>query len=295
MSTRRPFDDLVDLFKQLPTASSMGGTGRSTPLSDTENMAQEDFSQVLEWLAAWQRTANPKLAESHICVFVSSYSEHNDQDSLAGFIEDAGRGQVPVSKLCKERGVGLRVLEMAPKIPHIVSDGWPEKDCMAATAFGMEATAVGGDILGLASIAPGSEHYCPMLCQQLIDNFILRKQNVMVIKRCDTPSTDILDLMRKSVGREVVAMVGALIAARSRSLPVLVEGWSGLTALSILMAIDRASADHVKVASIEDGKQAAFVDMLGMQPIIGPQVNLGAGCGIALALSAIAPVLNLVE
>ncbi len=295
MSIRRPFADLVDLLEQLPAEDSVARTRLAAMVPTVNEVSRDDMAQMPAWLGAWQRTSAPKLAENHICLFVSSYADYSGSESLIGFVENAGKGGVPVGKLCKERGVGLRLLEMAVELPHVVSNKWPEKDCMAATAFGMEATAAGGDILGLAALAPGGDEHCQALCQNLIDNLINKNQGATVKPDSDTLIFDLLNLMKNKAGREVAAMVGAMIAARSRSLPVLIEGWSGLAALSILSAIDRSSVDHVKVASIENDAQANAVDLLGMQPIVGPAVNLGVGCGIALALSTIAPMLNLLD
>lgn len=295
MSMRRPFADLADLLEQLPAGDSIASKRLSTMVPAADAVSRDDIAHIPVWLGAWQRTSAPKLVENHICLFVSSYADYSGAESLAGFIEKAGKGQVPVGKLCKERGVGLRLLEMAVELPHVVSNSWPEKDCMAASAFGMEATAAGGDILGLAALAPGGEQYCQTLCENIIDDLITKNHDTMVKINSDTLTFDLLDLMKNKVGREVAAMVGAMIAARSRSLPVLVEGWPGLTALSILSAIDPSSVDHVKVASIENDAQATVVGLMGMQPIVGPPVNLGAGCGVALALSTIAPMLNLLD
>jgi len=295
MSTRRPFDDLADLLRQMPSGDSAAVASLSELFPARAATPRHDLSQMLEWLGAWQRTRSPKLAESHICLFVSSYAGSPLQTSPTDFIEHASKGQAPVGKLCKERGVGLRVLEMAVAMPHVVSSSWPEKECMAAAAFGMEATASGGDILGLAAMAPGDDQYCYQLCQILIDDFINVSHDVSGSSSDNTLALKILDLMRAKTGRDVAAMVGAMIAARNCSLPVLVESWSGLTALTILSSIDRSYVDHIKIASVENDTQASVARSLGMAPVLGMPVNLGVGCGVALALSAVAPLLNLVE
>lgn len=292
MSQRQPFDDLIDLVKQL-SDTTVSGEGKQKIPSEADGAEHVDVGEILPWLATWQRKAKPKLNESHICIFASSYAEHGGQDDLKKFIEGASKGQEPVSKLCKERGVGLRVLEMAPEIPHVVSQQWPENECMAATAFGMEATAAGGNIVGLAALAPGNELFCSQFCISLIKEINNKNQIVTDSSQSYISAIKILNSMRSEVGREVAAMAGAMVAARSRNLPVLVEGWSGLAALCILTAIDPASAGHVKVASVENNAQTAVANALGRSPIVGNLVNLGPGCGVAIAFSSIAPLLNL--
>jgi len=293
MALRRPFDDLVDLLEQLPTLKPAYAESGVLNGPFDQPIAKDDIYHLLIWLAEWQKTPAPKLNESYICVFASTYEGYNEQERLASFIDGAGKGREPVSNLCKERGVGLRVLEMALKVPHAVSENWPERDCMAATAFGMQATAAGGDILGLASISPGNQYYCRALCQKLEKSTAHEKQNATKNGDFRALAISVLELMKNNAGREVAAMLGALIAARSASLPVLVEGWSGIAALSILTAIGPRLTDHIKVASVECKEQSEVVAAIGMQPIVGGTVNLGAGCGIAIAFSSIAPLLNL--
>lgn len=289
MSANRPFDDLINLIKQLSSSEGMDD-GVPSIVQMSSAGAEADVSDLVVWLKQHQKTSKPKLDESHICILVSSYCEQDEVGHLKSFIDNAGKGQEPVSKLCKERGVGLRVLEMAPEIPHVVSEEWPESQCMAAAGFGMEAAAAGGNILGLASLAPGNEQYCEHLCELVIS---LKKQNFNELNESDTFAYDVLTAMKNNSGREVAATVGAMIAAHSRGMPVLVEGWSSITALCILKSIAPGFTNHIRVASNENTNQAAIIEAIDERPIVGGYVNLGPGCGIALAHSLIALMLNL--
>lgn len=286
MSKKKPFNDLLDLFKQFSgngTANGVGDTVKRGARPDRST----NISELLSWLTFWQKSSPPKLDETHICIFVSSYEGHDQQSNLKEFIDRAGQGKVPVGKLCKDRGVGLRVLEMAPEIPHVVTDKWPENHCMAAVGFGMEATAAGGNILGLAGLAPGDEKYCAAFCHFLMQNFTNINQGNVEKDKNDSSALDVLHSMKNNTGREVAAMVGAMIAARSRNMPVLAEGWSAIAALCVLMAIDPTSIDHIRVASVESADQLPVIEALGFHAIVGGIVDLGPGCGVALAHSIV--------
>lgn len=289
MSTHRPFDDLVDLIKQLTSLDSDNGPASLTAKTNYV-VKQTDISHLMVWLAHIQKASRAKLDESHICILVSSYSGQDDIKQLKEFIDNASKGKEPVSKLCKERGVGLRVLEMAPDVPHIVSEKWPENQCMAAAGFGMEAAAAGGDILGLASLAPGSEQHCERFCDLVIND---KKHNFINLSENSAFALAILNLMKNKTGREVAAMLGAMVAARSRGLPVLIEGWSAISALCVLKSIAPEFTNHVRVASVENAGQAVILESIDEHPVIGGFVNLGPGCGIALAHSLMASMLNL--
>ncbi len=288
MPEKTPFDDLGELIAQFPGPDESNQAEVARKMNNKLGVSCGGFAELIAWLAAWQGAARPQLSESHICILVSSYEGAGDIDFVLSFADRAGKGQTAVNHLCKDRGLGLRVLEMAPTIPHVVNDAWPEKDCMAACAFGMEATAAGGDLLGLSSLAPGSAEYC----QNLIEKLSLKNKDVDV---CERPTARPLNEMRSRAGREVAASVGAIVAARSRRIPVMVEGWSSLAALCILHEISPAATDHVQVASIACEDQRKVAMNIGKPPIIGLPVTMGPGCGIAVAVSSIAPLLALLS
>lgn len=287
---KSPFDDLQQLIDQLPPADAAAQDAVRRAAGDGEAVS---VAQLLPWLAGWQGQERPGLTESHICVLASAYAG-TDAAPVMTFIEAAGRGQTALSHLCRDRGVGLRVLEMAPTVPHQVSEDWSERDCMAAVAFGMEATAAGGDLLGLAALAPGGADACQDLCEKIL-SIIDKKQLSNTHSEGDALTISPLHLMRTMAGREVAASVGAMVAARSRRLPVLVEGWPGLAALAVLMALDPRAGDHVQIASVENEAQASVAAALGKHPIIGMPVTTGPGAGIALAISALVPLLSLLR
>lgn len=282
-----PFDDLRELIGQLGLTGGKIGTSKEGFCDDT--LGELGVSQFPYWLRVCQGKSVPELGEVHICVLASSYSEDTKNLALS-FIEEASKGKATVNALCKDKGIGLRVLEMAPSVPHDTSANWAEKDCMAAVAFGMEAAAAGGDLLGLSDFAPGSSAPAIKIIEKL--NIFLEhesKDNIEEIRLTEDP----LSVLREYGGREIAGMVGALIAARIRDLPVFIEGWSALAALHILAAMDFTVTRHVQVASYADEQQKQAALALGKTPVIGQSVEMGQGCGIALAVSAMAPLMQI--
>ncbi len=289
MLTRTPFDDLLDLVEQMPTADETCQNVIAANFSGYKPLLKNNFSGALAWMAAWQGRSDPSTRESHICIFVSSYDSGHTLDAAIGYADLAGRGDTMLNKLCKDKGVGLRVLELAPSMPHRLGS-WSEKECMAACAFGMEATAAGGDLLGLSSVAPGSNE----VAQQLLN--ILKEEKPKSGLNDDQrfEKKQLLDALLAQGGREVAALVGAIVAARSRRLPVIVEGWSALAAVFLLWRLDVTSVEHVLFASISDAEQNEFLDQMGQSPLIALNNEFGAGEGVALAISALSPLTSLI-
>jgi nicotinate-nucleotide--dimethylbenzimidazole phosphoribosyltransferase len=285
-SEQSPFVDLAELLTQLPEGDRNKADKVNSEISKKPNTQSVGLQNILQWLALWQEAELPTVGQTHICVLASSYKGLSDISVVSDYIERASKGRAPVNHMCIKNGIGLRVLELAPDMPHDVSVDWSERDCMGAIAFGMEATASGGDLLGLSDLAPGNE-----------------KQAKRIIKSCrdlledETQAGDIkpfLQVLREHGGREIAAVVGALIAARSRRLPVLIEGWGALAAFILLRSMNEEYVAHARVAAISTVEQYDVVTSFGVTPIIAECVGVGPGCGIALATSFIAGAVTLV-
>lgn len=288
MLTRTPFDDLLDLVEQMPTADEDCQKAIVAKFPDYKPLKNYSFSGMLAWMAGWQGRANPSTRDSHICIFVSSYDNGGKLEAAIGYSDLASRGDTLLNKLCKDKGVGLRVLELAPSMPYRLGS-WSEKECMAACAFGMEATAAGGDVLGLSSVAPGSEDVSRNLLKILkVEG---AKPNPGNGSRSD--KKQLLGALLAHSGREIAAMVGAIVAARSRRLPVVVEGWSALAAVFLLWSLDPVSVEHVLFASITGVGQSEYLDQMGQSPLIALHNEFGAGEGVAVAISALSPLTSL--
>jgi len=283
MQKKRPFDDLLNVINQL--------SGQSITRVNTETLHKETKSLegVKLWLSGWQDNEIPSVAETHICVFASTY-ETNDVEEVKAFIEKASKGNSPVNRLCVDHGIGLRILELAPEMPHDLQKGWSEAECVAAIAFGMEATAAGGNLLGVSSLAPGTTHAAKEIIKRVSPDcsVILSSPDEQETCNKDSPlkaPDEVLGVLQKYGGREIAACVGALIAARSRRLPVIIDGWSGLAAIAVLEAVQRGLADHVLVASANNECFSEVANALGKKTLINPFVSTGPGCGIAMGVS----------
>lgn len=302
--TAQPFNDLRHVLSQLPEADSCAAKKLNNGSAGKPGEETDGLFALKSWLAVWQGTAAPSVKEAHICVLASSY--HGDPvETVTKFIADAAKGKAPVNRLCIERGTGLRVLELAPDVPYNPDTPWSETECMAAVAFGMEASAAGGHLLGLSDLAPGnvSRALSIIACVgkgEALESLAafeaeggaearLQEEAVALVKAFlaagEMSQTDPLQALLRLGGREIAASVGALIAARSRRLPVLIDGWAGLAAAAILEAEKAGSADHVKVASASGPLFCFASRLLGKTPLLTPSVASGAGCGNAVSIS----------
>ncbi len=308
MLTGNPFDDLLSLLSYLPeadqcAAKNVRGILTSKPL-DTEG----GLADLAQWLAMWQGSAQPSVAQSHICLFASSYDGGGAFEEVVAYVDSTAKGAAPVNLLCVDKGIGLRAIQLAPELPHKVGPDWSEADCMAAVAFGMEATAAGGNLLALADLAPGNDEYGMAVilaslgqafevntCSPMNKDVHQAATGIMANAFAGQADTSVspLEAMRRCGGREIAASVGAILAARSRRLPVVAEGWGSLAAVVVLEALRAGSTDHVRF-SAADAVQLPVLEKIGKQPLLQLWPGAGPGAANALAISILSAACGMV-
>ena len=99
---------------------------------------------------------------------------------------------------------------------------------------------------------------------------------------------DPLDVLMKVGGLEIAGLVGVILAAASRRVPVVVDGFiSGAAALVAVelnsMVSNYVFAGHV---SVERGHRL-ILEKIGISPLLDLQLRLGEGTGAVLAMSLI--------
>ncbi|MFC3051209.1 nicotinate-nucleotide--dimethylbenzimidazole phosphoribosyltransferase [Kordiimonas pumila] len=284
MQPHSPFSDLQGIIHQLPDIDHCAVKKAQTACPSPTMQQGLTLIGLKTWLAGWQGSETPSVNEAHICVLASCY-KGEDVSSVKNFIAGASKGTAPVNRLCVDMGVGLRVLELAPELPHACNDGWLESECMAAVAFGMEATAAGGNILGLSAIAPGGKAAAISVIKSIYDESLGLVQPLHNVNGEVIDAISVLHMMRTNGGREIAASIGALVAARSRRLPVLIDAWAGLAAVAVLEAVQKGASDHVLVAAAEDDEYMLIARQIGKVPLVGFCIDEGTGCGVASSMA----------
>ncbi|WP_019241983.1 MULTISPECIES: nicotinate-nucleotide--dimethylbenzimidazole phosphoribosyltransferase [Bacillus] len=116
------------------------------------------------------------------------------------------------------------------------------------------------------------------------------------LKLLQPNADDALDLLQKVGGFEIGAMVGAMLYAASRKIPILLDGFictaSALLAVKLCPLVkDYMIAGH---HSVEPGHTAAL-EKLGKKPLLSLQMRLGEGSGAVLAYSLVEAATKMVS
>ena len=96
------------------------------------------------------------------------------------------------------------------------------------------------------------------------------------------------ETLRRLGGREIVAMAGAMLAARAARVPVLLDGFICCAALAPLAAERPAVLDHCLAGHVSaEVGHARLLERFGKAPLLALNMRLGEGTGAAVAAQVV--------
>ena len=269
------------------------------------------LDELAAWAAEWQRTPSPVVERPAALIFaadhgvaaagVSKYpievtgamlaAFRSHQSTVTAFAAVAGATVDAV-----DVGVGRPTGDIRVE-PALSAERFDE--CVAA---GRDAVhALDGDLLVLGEMGIGNTTAAAAVAAALgggepadwvgrgtgvDDDGLARKQAavqtaVARIAGVDDP----LEVLREVGGAELVAMAGAIVAARLRGLPVLLDGYVVTASALPLFAAAPGALDHCQVGhcSAEPGHRR-LVERLGKRPLLDLGMRLGEGSGAMAAV-----------
>jgi nicotinate-nucleotide--dimethylbenzimidazole phosphoribosyltransferase len=231
---------------------------------------------------------------------VSAYPAEVTRQMVKNFID----GGAAINQLCRAADAELRVYEMALETPtedFTHAPALDDEECMRAIAYGMAAVEPGLDVLALGEMGIGNTTSAAALALALfggtaedwtgpgtgVVGAALRGkiETVAVGVERHRDRTDPLQLLAALGGRELAAIVGAILAARMARVPVLLDGFVVAAAAAVVHRLGDGLLDHCLVAhlSAEPGHRR-LLKALGKTPLFDLGMRLGEGSGAALAI-----------
>jgi nicotinate-nucleotide--dimethylbenzimidazole phosphoribosyltransferase len=99
---------------------------------------------------------------------------------------------------------------------------------------------------------------------------------------------DPLEVLSRLGGREIAAMAGAILAARIRRTPVVLDGFVVSSAAAVLHALDASALDHCLAGHVSaERAHGEALKRLGKTPLLDLGMRLGEGSGAALAVAVV--------
>jgi nicotinate-nucleotide--dimethylbenzimidazole phosphoribosyltransferase len=199
----------------------------------------------------------------------------------------------------------LRVFELALDLPTgdiTVQPAMDDKTCVATIAYGMEAIAGRPDLLAIGEMGIGNTTIAAAIYAALyggsgadwvgrgtgVDDQGLGRKAAAVdaaLAFHHSALTDPLSILARLGGREIAAMLGAIIAARQQKIPVIVDGFVATSAAAIAHAINPRSIDHCLFAHVSaETAHPRALQAMRVKPLFDLGMRLGEGSGAALAM-----------
>jgi nicotinate-nucleotide--dimethylbenzimidazole phosphoribosyltransferase len=312
----RPFDDIRELLGRMPKADEAARAAAREREGQLTKPAGSlgRLEEIAEWMAAWQGSARPHVDNPLVAVFagnhgvvaqgVSAFPPSVTEAMVANFTA----GGAAINQICKTFDISLKVYELALEKPtgDITQEpALDEKACAATMAFGMEALASEPDLLVLGEMGIGNTTPAAAIYHALYggeaeewvgrgtgvdDDGLRRKADAVrvAVARHKQHLSDPLEILARLGGRETAAIAGAILAARLRRTPVLLDGFVVCSAAAVLQALDDSALDHCLAGHVSaERAHRHALKRIGKIPLLDLGMRLGEGSGAALAVAIV--------
>ena len=312
-----PFAEITDLLNLVPPGNeeAVDAVRQHDAQLTKPPGSLGKLEMLVEWLARWQGRSPPTLDSPMVAIFAGNHGVTDQgvsafpREVTAQMVKNFTDGGAAISQICALHEFNLRVFELALEVPTGDITQGPaldDKTCAATIAYGMEAIAGDPDCLGI-----GNTTIAAAICAGLYggsgadwvgrgtgvtDEGLMRKASAVdrALALHKDALGDPLKLLARLGGREIAAMLGAIVAARHHKIPVLVDGFVATSAAAIAHAVNPASIEHCVFAhvSAEQAHRQAL-DRMGATPLLDLGMRLGEGSGAALGMVLVKTALRL--
>jgi nicotinate-nucleotide--dimethylbenzimidazole phosphoribosyltransferase len=307
---------LASLLRDLPEpdrdAAEAASARADRVLRPAGAMARLD--ELAVWLASWQGTPTPTVARPAVAVFVASHGVCEEGVSaypseVTAAMERALRdGVATAAVMARHIGATLEVVDVGvdrPTANLAIADAMdPERFDEAVTA-GADAVDrlvdAGADLLAFGEMGIGNTTAAAAVAAAVVggepaawvgrgtgvDEVGLGRKAAVVTRACERISgTDSgVEALRRVGGAELAATAGALVRARHRRIPVVLDGYVVSAPLAALAADAPGVTAHCVAGhvSAEPGHRR-LLDHLGITPLLDLDLRLGEGSGALAAI-----------
>lgn len=272
------------------------------------------LEELALWYAGWRGSARPQLAAPQVAVFAGNHGVAGQGVSAfpaavtAQMVANFRAGGAAVNQLAALAGARLTVeaLELdRPTADFTRGPAMSEAECCAALGRGWAAVDPGADLLAVGEMGIGNTTSAAALALALrggapedwvgrgtgIDDAgLARKRAAVAAGLAANPEAreDPLAALAALGGRELAAMAGAILRARTLRVPVLLDGFICTAAAAVLAALHPGALDHAQAGhvSAEPG-HPRLLAALGKTPLLALDLRLGEGSGAALAIAVL--------
>ena len=272
------------------------------------------LEDIAAFMAAWQGRNPPRCETVKTLVFagnhgvtalgVSAFPAEVTQQMVANF----AAGTAAINQICEAVGADLEVCALdldQPTADFTQAPAMSESEFLAAIALGMEKVPDDIDLLCVGEMGIGNTTAAAAICRALYGGVgadwagpgtgvdaagVERKARAIeaAMATHGTALDDPLEVMRRVGGRELSAIAGAVLAARAKRIPVLLDGFVAGAAAAALAKQNAGALDHCLAGhcSAEPGHRR-LLERLDKAPLLDLGMRLGEASGAVLAVAIV--------
>jgi nicotinate-nucleotide--dimethylbenzimidazole phosphoribosyltransferase len=274
------------------------------------------LDEIAAWVAGWQRTDRPAVSRPTGLIFaadhgvaaatkVSAYPTGVTEAMFAAYNE----GRSTISAFARIAGAEVVAVDVGIGVPtgDIRTEAAVSRerfDEITRVAFDA-VDALDSDLLVLGEMGIGNTTPSAAIAAALAggeaaawvgrgtgvddDGLARKRAAVQEAQRRIAGITDPLEILREVGGAEITAIAAAIVAARHRSLPVVLDGYVVTSAALPLGLVEDGALEHCMVGhcSSEPGHRK-LLERLGKRPLLDLDMRLGEGSGAMAAVPLIA-------
>jgi nicotinate-nucleotide--dimethylbenzimidazole phosphoribosyltransferase len=269
------------------------------------------LEELAEFMAGWHGNANPEIGTAQALVFAGNHGicaqgvNPYPQEVTAQMVGNFTNGGAAINQLCRANGADLAVIALdldQPTGDFTKTPAMNEDECLDALNRGAAAVNADADILILGEMGIGNSTVAAALAAALFGGEVrdwvgpgTGSDSAGIARKIDAINRGLTlhaglkgnapAILAALGGREQAAICGAVLAARSNRIPVILDGFICTAAAAVLHATDARLLDHCLVghASAEPGHRK-LLGAIGKRPVLEFDMRLGEGSGAALAL-----------
>lgn len=309
-------DDVRQILADLPGPDLEAATAAQAhePLLTKPPGSLGRLEQLSAWTATWQGRYPPRMATPNAHVFAGNHGIVDQGVSAfpaavtEQMVKNFERGGAAINQICDAMGVGLCVESLDlnhPTADFSLAPAMTDQECADAIQFGMNVIDASSDIVCLGEMGIGNTTASAAICLALyggkaqswvgpgtgVDAAGMgRKADVIgrALRLHKDAMKDGLDVLCFLGGREMAAIAGAVIGARLKQVPVMLDGFVSTAAAAPLASVNKRALDHCKVGhvSAEPGHKM-LLEKIGKVPLLDQNMRLGEGTGAVLAVGLV--------
>jgi len=274
------------------------------------------LDELAEWIAGWQRTERPRIGRPVGLIFAADHGVAAAEavsayptDVTAAMFDAYRHGRSTISAFARQVGATVVAVDVGigkptndiryepalepPRFDEIVDAAVAAVDRLDGDLLVVGEMGIGNTppSAAIAAALAGGETAAWVGRGTGIDDAGLdrKRHAVQQAVRRIAGVTDPIEVLREVGGAELVAIAAAVIAARHRSLPVVLDGYVVTASVLPLVMSEPTALDHCIVGhcSAEPGHRR-LLERLGKRPLLDLDMRLGEGSGAMAAVPLVA-------